>query len=77
MSGRTFWAWFKHGMEDIHSTELLSAASNGIISSTSEQDVQIDSSFNPEIMCNIVVGLPILYIFGYCHQLHPVSMFPR
>ena len=72
MEGQPFWGWFGHRMEDLFRKNCLSDTSNGGISSTSEQDVQIDSQFNTENMCPPMGGLSIVYSFGGCHQFPPV-----
>ena len=54
--------------------KLLCAASNGIISSTSQQYVQIESMLDTGIMCHTMGVVQIICSFGDYHQSPPVAM---
>jgi len=68
MSGRPFWGWFKHRLE-----EARSSVDDNNRNMEHHSDIL---NFNYEIFQRSWGGIPVIYSFGDCHQLPPVTMKP-
>ena len=74
ITGNSYCAWFEHCMENLCKFKVLNGESGDNNGSNIASDVVIHSVLYPSLMQSPMVVIPIMYIFGYCHQFLLVVM---